>query len=468
MSKDRLLRGLRALPVALALVAALGPAGLAQRVIVNGHEVRLEHRLLRSDGPLLAPVIELAPYLGAEAAEDGLGLILRWGLGREARLPAERLARPGGLAYLPLEELAELLGVAMLDFTDSVYLFPPRSRLVSLAYANGVLRLGFTSLAPFVLTSSGRRVELRFYNAALAIAPRTSRYSSGNLEALEVSSPQPDQPIVGLKLRAGAKPQVSSGFSGGGYWVELSFPSSQAQAGWPTLSLGPWIGYYRREWPTPAGGARVDYLLIKDYQAHYRLRVGLPRGGPGKGEPLEAIVQAQGGVAGINANFFNPDNGVPIGLIIKDGLVRSSPYGQRGALGVDLFGRVVFFQEGSPPPFIPLRDAVSAGPLLLREGRVVLDPRGEGFSEAFATARAVRSALGITPQGDLIMLVAGQGTGSAGLTLEELARLMEELGAVDALALDGGSSASLVFRQGKSLQAIGNRVIAVGLVLIPR
>jgi hypothetical protein len=309
---------------------------------------------------------------------------------------------------------------------------------------------------------------VRFYNAALAIAPRTSRYFSGAVETLALNSQQPDQLILALRLRPGAKPLVSTCLSGGAYWVQLSFAASQLRASSPGLSLGPWISYYRREWRTAAGPARVDYLLVKDYQAHYALRVGLPRGGLGKGEPLEAIVQAQGGVAGINANFFNPDNGLPIGLVIKDGLVRSSPYGRRGALGIDLFGRVVLFQEGAPPPFIPLRDAVSAGPLLLKEGKIVLDPRNEGFSEAFATARAARSAVGISPQGELIMLVAGQGAGSVGLTLEELAKLLQELGAAEALALDGGSSASLVFRQGKSLRSLGNRGIAVGLVLIPR
>lgn len=461
-----LIRGLQALLIVLASAVAL--AGPAQRLIINGDEVVLEHRLLGSEVGLLAPLVELSQYLGAEVTESELGLSVRWGAGHEARLPQERLWLVGGVAYLPLAELAELLGLGLLDFTDSIYLFPLRSALSSLTYADGTIRLGFTRLAPVVLTSSGRRVELRFYNSVLAIAPRTSRFSQGPIEELALSSAEPDQLILRLRLREAAKPLISSGFASGGYRLKLSFPARGGESGSATLALAPWIGYYRREWQTAAGPARVDYLLVKDYQAHYWLRAALPRGGLGRAESLEAMVQAQGGIAGINANFFNPADNIPIGLVIKDGLVRSPAYGRRGALGIDLFGRAVIFQEGAPPPFIPLRDAVSGGPLLLKGGRIVLDAPAEGFSEAFARARAARSAVGLTPEGDLIMLVTGQNSGSAGLTLEELARLMQELGAVEALALDGGSSASLVFRQGKSLQAIGNRGVAVGLVLVPR
>jgi hypothetical protein len=468
MSNHGMLRGLQALLIILAFAVALAPTALAQRLIINGHEVSLEQQLLGSDRGLLAPVAELARYLGAEAVESGLGISVRWGASREARLPQEKLRFIGGEAYFPLAELAEILGARLLDFTDSIYLFPLRSELSSLSYADGTLRLGFTRLAPLVLTSSGRRVELRFYNSVLAIASRTSRYSQGPLEELELSSEEPDRLVLKLKLREAAKPLISTGFAGGGYWVKLGFAASEVESSSATLRLTPWISYYRREWRTVAGRVRVDYLLVKDYQAHYRLKAAIPQGGLGESETLEEMVQAQGGAAGINANFFNPDNNMPIGLVIKDGVLRSPAYGRRAALGIDPFGQLVIFQEGAQPPFIPLRDAVSAGPLLLKDGKIVLDPRAEGFSEAFAKARAARSAVGITPDGDLVMLVVPGGAGSAGLTLEELVGLLQELGAADGLALDGGSSASLVFRRGKSLHSVGNRGIAVGLVLIPR
>jgi hypothetical protein len=76
-------------------------------------------------------------------------------------------------------------------------------------------------------------------------------------------------------------------------------------------------------------------------------------------------------------------------------------------------------------------------------GQIVLDAKAEGFSEAFNQQTASRSAIGVTPAGTLLIVAVHNRAGGAGATLAELAQLMQQLGAVDALNLDGGSSTGL-------------------------
>ncbi len=66
------------------------------------------------------------------------------------------------------------------------------------------------------------------------------------------------------------------------------------------------------------------------------------------------------------------------------------------------------------------------------------------FGKSFAKPHP-RTAAGITKEGSLILMaVDGRQPGSRGVTLEELASLMHDLGVVEALNLDGGGSTTLV------------------------
>ncbi len=86
---------------------------------------------------------------------------------------------------------------------------------------------------------------------------------------------------------------------------------------------------------------------------------------------------------------------------------------------------------------------LGAGPWLIHNRQVVLDARAEKFSGSFGTQSAARSAIAINEQGQLWMVAVHDRAGGKGPTLGELARLLQQMGAVDALNLDGGSSTSL-------------------------
>jgi hypothetical protein len=103
----------------------------------------------------------------------------------------------------------------------------------------------------------------------------------------------------------------------------------------------------------------------------------------------------------------------------------------------------------------PAGDLVQAGPRLVAGGRVVMDGDDrEGFSAGagqfdsdITAERHPRCALGVNDDELFAVCCDGRRTGvDAGLELAELARLMLSLGAMEAINLDGGGSATLVHR----------------------
>lgn len=86
---------------------------------------------------------------------------------------------------------------------------------------------------------------------------------------------------------------------------------------------------------------------------------------------------------------------------------------------------------------------IGAGPLLIQNRQIVLDAKGEKFSNAFIAEKAIRSGICTTTTGTLIITATHNRVGGYGPNLAEHAQLMQLMGCVDALNLDGGSSTSL-------------------------
>ncbi|MCG9895450.1 MAG: phosphodiester glycosidase family protein [Fimbriimonadaceae bacterium] len=115
--------------------------------------------------------------------------------------------------------------------------------------------------------------------------------------------------------------------------------------------------------------------------------------------------------------------------------------------------------------------AVGGGPLILEKGEAKIEVASEGFDAPFSTTRHPRTAVGVTPSGDLwLVVVDGRQAGvSRGVSLAELVDVMKELGCTDALNLDGGGSSEMVLG-GISLNrpsSAGNesRPVANGILL---
>ena len=109
---------------------------------------------------------------------------------------------------------------------------------------------------------------------------------------------------------------------------------------------------------------------------------------------------------------------------------------------------------------------IGGGPLLLQDGRIVLNGVAEAFSAGFLSQGAPRTV--IASDGSQLWLMTFEGTSDSGPTLPETAQLLQSLGLRDALNLDGGSSTGLVM--GGTMPVKGRGVVGAvnnGLGLIP-
>jgi len=108
---------------------------------------------------------------------------------------------------------------------------------------------------------------------------------------------------------------------------------------------------------------------------------------------------------------------------------------------------------GRPIPLSSGVSIASGAPILLQNGRIaidavregVLDPADPSFGYSWAKQPQPRTVAGIDRHGRLILVtVDGRRPGlSDGVTLNEEAALMQSLGAVDAMNLDGGGSTAM-------------------------
>ncbi len=104
---------------------------------------------------------------------------------------------------------------------------------------------------------------------------------------------------------------------------------------------------------------------------------------------------------------------------------------------------VTLEQTTVPPELDSFPEIIGAGPLLLHAGLDVLDWEAEKFSPALANELTYRSAAGLDRAGNLVLVAIGHRYHGPGPRLVEMVPLLQQLGLVEALNLDGGSSSTL-------------------------
>jgi exopolysaccharide biosynthesis protein len=204
------------------------------------------------------------------------------------------------------------------------------------------------------------------------------------------------------------------------------------------------------------GQARIDNMQVNAY-VQFGGGLNLPisdlNGWPDKGR-VTALTRRFG-------NYYKLRSG-EMALEVKDGKVVSKPGG--GGVAVHSDGFTLIASGGarqwlnkvkrgeiarlriSPIGWSGIVSALGAGPRLLKNGQVFVAQ--EGFRSDVRNGRSPRTAFGIDKQGRYMLLVVdGRRPGySGGLTLTELAYILQKHGAVDAMNLDGGGSTTLTVR----------------------
>lgn len=92
-----------------------------------------------------------------------------------------------------------------------------------------------------------------------------------------------------------------------------------------------------------------------------------------------------------------------------------------------------------------MRDAIGAGPMLIEAGQKQVTSDAEVFFGTSIPLVHPRTAAGYSKDGKLFLLVVdGRQPESRGVSLDELAAMMQDLGAFEALNLDGGGSSTMI------------------------
>ncbi len=105
-------------------------------------------------------------------------------------------------------------------------------------------------------------------------------------------------------------------------------------------------------------------------------------------------------------------------------------------------GCTLGFALGGGPRLLPRPALISEGFLDSAEGVITRDPLG-------SRQRNARSAIGLTREGELLWVMVAQkrqSLESTGMTFSDLAQFMKQLGAIQAMNLDGGTSSSFFYQ----------------------
>jgi exopolysaccharide biosynthesis protein len=201
--------------------------------------------------------------------------------------------------------------------------------------------------------------------------------------------------------------------------------------------------------------------ILRIDPALYRVR-GLRSGHRSGREEVREMAHAVGAFAAVNGGFWK-ESGDPAGVLKVDGALLAANARSRGAIGWSsaegpvLFDRLASSSSTGEIGLVPLLEPEKAGmwrdcahivggvPLLIHAGVPIHDYSPEHARTAFLSSRYPRTAVGRNAVGEwLFVVVDGSCCGLVGgLSIPELAALMQGLGCVEALNLDGGGSSTL-------------------------
>lgn len=210
------------------------------------------------------------------------------------------------------------------------------------------------------------------------------------------------------------------------------------------------LQYSKRTYRDRDGKPVIAYVMEADLT-----RVDVLNATPGYGDQIHNVkattLQAMKSVeqagyrvyAGVNADFFRINGDYsPQGLCVKQGKVLSGVNG-RPWFGITKDGKPVMGDASDYSKYAgKLQEAVGGSTVLLRDGLV----ENVGYHSASAADRHPRTLVGVTAQGTLLIIAIDgrQATLSNGASFSDLAWILLELGATDAVNLDGGGSTTII------------------------
>jgi exopolysaccharide biosynthesis protein len=200
-----------------------------------------------------------------------------------------------------------------------------------------------------------------------------------------------------------------------------------------------------------------------------------------KGQPLSDLIKENNGVAGINAGgFFDPSGrgsgGQMVGTVISNGNVLSVPGNRNVPALVAAFLKDGQFITGNYSVnqlvSMGVRDAINFGPQLIVNGVNRVTPAIDG-----SWGWAPRTAIGQKADGSIIMIITDGrfywNKTHRGASMSDMAKLFEKYNVVNAIAMDGGGSTTMIKNDQLQLQpatstSVGMRYLPDAWVVIPK
>ena len=171
-----------------------------------------------------------------------------------------------------------------------------------------------------------------------------------------------------------------------------------------------------------------------------------------------------------------PERGFVISASSKfrDNLIGKIKIGQSASIGTQSypFG---FGTKVKPEKFVSrtIEDMVAGVPQLIKNGKIEITWEQEKSNKSFVETKHPRTAVAKLKDGKFLMVTVDgrQPNFSVGMNLQELAEFLLELGAVDAMNLDGGGSTTM-FLDGKIVNKPsdkeGERKVSDAILVTPR
>lgn len=208
-------------------------------------------------------------------------------------------------------------------------------------------------------------------------------------------------------------------------------------------------------------GKKIEMVTVEvdTYNPNAGIEVGTPNDKDTYGMQIlreqakAATTSEEKVVAAVNGDFYYMVTGEPIGIVYKDGRAIKSKYEK----GWNFFG---ILKDGTPvigdeKKYNEVKDnleeALGGNAIIVNNGKV---------NGNLSTEKDPRTAVGIKADGTVFFLTIDgrQEPYSAGISLADLAQIMIDMGAVQALNLDGGGSSTYISRKpGSDELSLGNK-----------
>ncbi len=209
---------------------------------------------------------------------------------------------------------------------------------------------------------------------------------------------------------------------------------------WSEVTVAEGITWSRLRSADLQGGDQTINVLRIDPEAGWDLQPA----SHGGCRTVADVAGEIGALAGINAGFFD-GSCASLDFLKADGTllaVNAVTGAAQRTLGWTAGSplQLAWIDAGADWPEVS--DGVGGYPNLVTGGTVDVDPAGDS---SFFTSRHPRTAMGLTAAGELLLVTAdGRTSAGDGLTTDQMAQLMIDLGCVDAVNLDGGGSTTMV------------------------